>query len=107
MKWWWSGVKKQEAVQSHVPDREKVEVAKLRTDVALLQTQLDEIETVVEGLRQDSQKAKCIVCMEEEREALFLPCGHLVCCRKCAGKTKRKCPICRKSVHAQQRVYLA
>ena len=107
MKWWWSGLKQNTVQVAAIPVREEGEVAKLRADVALLQTQLDELEIVVEGLRQDSQKAKCIVCMEEEREALFLPCGHLVCCRKCAGKTKRKCPICRKSVHAQQRVYLA
>lgn len=42
----------------------------------------------------------CIVCMDEEKDHLFLPCKHLVCCGGCAKKImqqreQRSCPFCR------------
>jgi hypothetical protein len=41
---------------------------------------------------------RCIVCMEEDKDQLFLPCKHVLCCGGCAKKlmdTTRLCPTCR------------
>ena len=43
--------------------------------------------------------ARCIVCMEEDKGSLFLPCKHLICCATCAktimASAKKECPKCR------------
>ena len=36
----------------------------------------------------------CIICFNNERKSVFLPCGHLTCCSECTEKIS-KCPICR------------
>ncbi|XP_060065156.1 baculoviral IAP repeat-containing protein 7-like [Ylistrum balloti] len=36
----------------------------------------------------------CKVCLDEEANIVFLPCGHLVTCPMCASAL-RKCPMCR------------
>ncbi|CAN0289245.1 unnamed protein product, partial [Phaeothamnion confervicola] len=41
----------------------------------------------------------CVVCQDEEKNALFLSCGHLCVCEDCADlieqSGKRQCPLCR------------
>jgi len=39
----------------------------------------------------------CVVCLEEPPAAIFLMCGHYVCCKKCA-KLCDCCPMCRQHV---------
>lgn len=36
----------------------------------------------------------CVICYENEKNAIFLPCKHNSTCMKCATKLKI-CPICR------------
>jgi len=36
----------------------------------------------------------CVVCMERPKSMVFVPCGHLCACEKCAESLKQ-CPICR------------
>ena len=43
------------------------------------------------------EDAQCIVCMEEAREVVFLPCRHLIACAKC-GQACDHCPKCRASI---------
>jgi len=49
----------------------------------------------------ESEHKICIVCSDIEKDTVFIPCGHLCCCNKCATPLK-KCPICR--VDIQQKV---
>lgn len=51
-------------------------------------------------------KMECKICFSDEVEVVFLPCGHLVACVKCA-LALRKCPLCRRVVNATIRVYLS
>lgn len=40
---------------------------------------------------------KCIICIDRQRQAVFVPCGHKYCCCECAKniyETKNICPIC-------------
>ena len=42
---------------------------------------------------------ECSVCMQKRANAVFVPCGHAICCYGCAQKMLSKdCPKCRKNV---------
>ncbi|XP_061615676.1 E3 ubiquitin-protein ligase MYLIP-A [Phyllopteryx taeniolatus] len=47
----------------------------------------------------------CMLCCEEQIDAAFCPCGHLVCCQTCANQLQL-CPVCRSEVEHVQHVYL-
>lgn len=46
----------------------------------------------------------CVVCMEQDRCVVLLPCSHMVLCAGCAPEVIKKtgaCPICREPVQEQ------
>ncbi|KAM0953052.1 putative transcription factor C2H2 family [Dioscorea sansibarensis] len=51
----------------------------------------------------------CVVCLMRRRRSAFVPCGHLVCCPRCAFAIERevspKCPVCRQSIRTSIRIY--
>jgi hypothetical protein len=53
----------------------------------------------------DADNFLCTVCMEQEREILFLPCGHLCTCVKCA-ESMAACPVCRTNIQQRHRAYM-
>lgn len=39
----------------------------------------------------------CVVCMDNVKNTVFVPCGHCLCCTACAEVVLRKngtCPVC-------------
>ncbi|XP_013406876.1 baculoviral IAP repeat-containing protein 7-like [Lingula anatina] len=56
-----------------------------------------------ENLRLKEQR-RCKICMDEEANIVFLPCGHLVSCAQCAPAL-RTCPICRSCIRGTVRTY--
>ncbi|MCL7024062.1 hypothetical protein MKW94_019057 [Papaver nudicaule] len=44
----------------------------------------------------------CIICLVSRRRAAFDPCGHMVCCQRCAFTVRLnsspKCPVCRQTI---------
>ncbi|KAJ8314791.1 hypothetical protein KUTeg_006941 [Tegillarca granosa] len=50
-------------------------------------------KSMEEEVRRLRDQTLCIVCHKEKLATVFLPCGHLVCCSKCAPALK-KCPKC-------------
>lgn len=48
----------------------------------------------------------CKICMNKERNAVFQPCGHLVCCLTCAGLIS-DCPLCRTFITSKIKIYVA
>lgn len=56
-----------------------------------------------------SEEKLCVVCLEAEKNHLFIPCGHMCVCEKCSCdviNTKANCPICRGQILNKIRVYL-
>ncbi|KAH7565584.1 hypothetical protein JRO89_XS09G0230600 [Xanthoceras sorbifolium] len=51
----------------------------------------------------------CVICLMRRRTSAFNPCGHLVCCYRCAISVERevspKCPICRVVIRGSMRIY--
>ncbi|GBF99356.1 hypothetical protein Rsub_12160 [Raphidocelis subcapitata] len=41
----------------------------------------------------------CVICFEEPRATVLVPCGHMVLCKECSdnvwAKKKKECPVCR------------
>lgn len=46
----------------------------------------------------------CKICCENEYNCVFIPCGHIIACAKCASALK-ECPTCRKPHQDIIRVY--
>ena len=40
---------------------------------------------------------QCAVCMEAERDTMFVPCNHVVTCAGCAALVQT-CPVCRAAI---------
>lgn len=51
----------------------------------------------------------CVICLARRRRSAFVPCGHLVCCPRCAISVELdsspKCPVCRQSIRSSIRIY--
>ncbi|XP_064802743.1 E3 ubiquitin-protein ligase MYLIP-A-like isoform X2 [Oncorhynchus masou masou] len=58
-----------------------------------------------EKLQQLQDALLCMLCCEEEMDAAFCPCGHMVCCHNCAVQLE-VCPVCRSEVDHVQHIYL-
>ena len=55
-------------------------------------------KSVAEQQREEAQdRLECTVCMNAERNVLFLPCSHVAACVGCVARLD-KCPICRQQV---------
>ncbi len=63
------------------------------------------------GLRKEVIEAEstlCIICMDQRREVVLVPCGHLVLCRKCSQRhitASKLCPVCKAPVREICKVY--
>lgn len=48
----------------------------------------------------------CKICYSNEYDTIFLPCGHVIACAKCASSVS-KCPACRQPFDNVTRVYFS
>lgn len=48
----------------------------------------------------------CAICMENDIGVVFLPCGHLIACTRCAPCVS-ECPVCRRHIRGTVRTFLA
>ncbi|XP_063265653.1 E3 ubiquitin-protein ligase LRSAM1 isoform X2 [Prinia subflava] len=55
-------------------------------------------------LQRDEKKAECVVCMEQEPQMIFLPCGHVCCCQGCCQRLP-SCPLCRQDIAQRIRIF--
>ncbi|XP_063792262.1 E3 ubiquitin-protein ligase LRSAM1 isoform X2 [Pseudophryne corroboree] len=51
-----------------------------------------------------NRNSECVVCMEQEAQSIFLPCGHVCCCSNC-GDALQTCPLCRRDITQRIRIY--
>ncbi|KAE9468020.1 hypothetical protein C3L33_00124, partial [Rhododendron williamsianum] len=66
-------------------------------------------EIAAEGTEEIPDGELCVICLTRRRRSAFVPCGHLVCCQRCALSVERdlapKCPVCRQSIRTSVRIY--
>ncbi|MEQ2165452.1 hypothetical protein GOODEAATRI_016995 [Goodea atripinnis] len=84
---------------SHSPSRDS------QQDMGLDCSSCQQSRALQERLRKLKEALLCMLCCEEEIDAAFCPCGHMVCCQNCANQLQL-CPVCRSEVEHVQHVYL-
>ena len=55
-----------------------------------------------------SEAAECVICMDQRKNHVLVPCGHLCVCQACAERITEEgetCPICRTAVREAVAVY--
>ncbi|KAM7480614.1 hypothetical protein LguiA_028827 [Lonicera macranthoides] len=70
-------------------------------------------EADAEGAEEETGDAPdgelCVICLMRRRRSAFIPCGHMVCCQRCALSVERelapKCPVCRQAIRNSVRIY--
>ncbi|XP_061233971.1 E3 ubiquitin-protein ligase LRSAM1 isoform X2 [Neopsephotus bourkii] len=55
-------------------------------------------------LQWDEKRSECVVCMEQETQMVFLPCGHVCCCQSCCEQLLT-CPLCRRDIAQRIRIF--
>lgn len=59
-----------------------------------------------EAIIQQREQRLCVVCQENEKSVVFLPCRHMCVCADCADHHKVKtCPLCRHAIETRFSVY--
>jgi E3 ubiquitin-protein ligase MUL1 len=58
----------------------------------------------ITSFEQSSRNAECVVCYEQSRSVVFLPCAHLCSCIPCS-LLLTDCPVCRTPIEKVLRVY--
>ncbi|KAM0910033.1 hypothetical protein ACQ4PT_014426 [Festuca glaucescens] len=46
----------------------------------------------------------CVICLEQEYNAVFVPCGHMCCCMTCSSHVTN-CPLCRRRIDQAVRAF--
>ena len=49
---------------------------------------------------------ECPICMDGQKNVLFLPCKHVSTCEKCSEKVST-CPVCRKMIERKMKIHLS
>uniref|UniRef100_A0A1B6G609 RING-type E3 ubiquitin transferase n=1 Tax=Cuerna arida TaxID=1464854 RepID=A0A1B6G609_9HEMI len=50
---------------------------------------------------------RCVVCQENPKEVILLPCGHLCICEDCSEQITSSCPICRSHIATKAAAFLS
>ncbi|QHO25374.1 hypothetical protein HN51_048757 [Arachis hypogaea] len=58
----------------------------------------EKADTSPDGMKRDrSMPDLCVICLEHEYNAVFVPCGHMCCCTTCSSHLTN-CPLCRRRI---------
>jgi len=87
------------------------------SDARINNLSLKELQTLEEKLSEAQSRVKdaisvkyrtqhdCVVCMENSRETLLMPCKHFVLCGSCAS-SQTSCAICRTPISKKIQVFM-
>ena len=53
----------------------------------------------------EDDSKKCVICLEEDKCILLMPCKHVCCCEGCSNDVN-KCPICRNKIESKIKIFL-
>jgi len=103
-------------MKDQISEIEEVSLKQLEAEIDNIQGRIREereqrilkMQNAAEDARRQEKESKlCVVCCENEKSCLLLPCRHLCCCEKC-GKDRRlkQCPICRCDIDDTVNIFL-
>ena len=53
----------------------------------------------------ENDEMKCVICLENNKCYIFMPCKHVCCCEGCS-KNIKQCPMCRKNIESGFKIFL-
>lgn len=68
-------------------------------------TSKDESENEMHLHENSDTDGKCILCLDGDKNIVFLPCGHVATCLKCAKKIK-DCCMCRTKIQSFTKIHI-
>jgi len=90
-----------------INDYEGYSVTQLEQIIIKRKKETQQLESLLETKKQENNL--CVICMEELRNTVCVPCGHLAYCNICVEGLKRKgyssCSVCRETVSTYTRVF--
>lgn len=60
----------------------------------------------VKNKKNPLEKYFCNICIENEKNTVFLPCAHVVCCLDCCININNKCPVCTMEIKQKIRIFI-
>ncbi|XP_028316309.1 E3 ubiquitin-protein ligase XIAP [Gouania willdenowi] len=73
------------------------------SDAATTQRKDEDPRDKLQKLQQEKQ---CKICMDRDFCIVFIPCGHLICCKECS-ESLVKCPICCGIISQKIKTYIS
>lgn len=49
---------------------------------------------------------KCVICFENPKQVIILPCGHVCLCEECSNRILLSCPMCRKDIVSKAAAFI-
>jgi E3 ubiquitin-protein ligase MUL1 len=62
----------------------------------------DSVQTILK--KDGAMPDLCVICLEQDYNAVFVPCGHMCCCMSCSSQLTN-CPLCRRHIDQVVRTY--
>lgn len=85
---------------------EQIIERKARARMAARESQKPEMAVKPNDETLDENSKECKICLVNELNTVFIPCGHIAACGKCASSLK-ECPICRQIIKEVLRIYFS
>jgi len=90
-------------------DNWSLKAVKQRVRIGKFAFSLQEIYGIEKKTKGEELESECVICMDDPRDTLILPCRHLAVCAECAEKIRYQqssCPICRKPFKALLKLHI-
>ncbi len=85
------------------------QVFPIQPTIELIQPTIELIQPTIELIQpsgsEQTEGHLCIVCMDNQRNVVFLPCSHFALCTGCSSNV-RSCPTCRQSITSRIQVFV-
>jgi predicted nuclease with TOPRIM domain len=82
----------------------------LEENIDMLNKSVSSLSSYNTDLKCEIEKFNCVVCMDNQKDIILEPCGHLVFCNDCYNNcyntySNLECPICRIQVNGIIKIY--
>ncbi|XP_061711907.1 mitochondrial E3 ubiquitin protein ligase 1-like [Cydia pomonella] len=74
---------------------------KARENEVLAAGQRERCARVCDPDLSQAQLLLCVVCIENPKQIILLPCGHVCLCEDCSDRITEQCPICRERIESR------
>ena len=81
-------------------EQNKIDITSSKTEIMVI----DDKNVLIEENERLKSERLCVICLNKDKNVLFLPCAHLAACLDCSFNLQN-CPICRSKIQATVRTY--